>query len=81
MNILEHYWQKAEEELRLALKELPQEELKEVEDYLECKQFLFAWEEMEGIANRLKISSAEFWRPMAKSAGFMLAANEESGYL
>ena len=68
--MLEH-WAKVEEQLRLALAELPSEETAQVKEYLDHNELGLAWEDMKEIADAQGIVTAEFWRPMAKAAGLM----------
>ena len=71
------HWKQTEEQLRLALAQLNYiGGTEQAEEYLAHNELWLAWEAMQEIADSQGVTLAEFWRPMAKAAGLMLAAEE-----
>ena len=68
------HWKPTEEQLRLAMANLPREKTMEVQEYLDHNELGLAWESMQEIADELGIVTTEFWRPMAMAAGLMMLA-------
>ncbi len=67
-----------EEYLRQAAAALPAEETAQVLEYLEHNELGLALEEMSAIAEARGITTAEFWRPLAKAGILMVNAIYEN---
>lgn len=72
------HWAETERQLRLALAQLNYiGGTEQAEEYLNHNELFLAWEELQQRADSQGVVLAEFWRPMAKAAGLMLAASYE----
>lgn len=68
------HWKSVEEFLRQAAAALPPEETKQVLEYLDHNELGLAVEDLAEIAEQLGVTTAEFWRPLAKATGLLLEA-------